>query len=366
MTTQTAPAPRSTRTTQLFVIGASGMLSGEFLRLAAGHPGLALAGAVSRTPGRDLGEVHGHLEGEATIDLAAATRGMCEVLADPEARAALVLGLPHGEAAAVWRGLREQLGDAAQRLYVVDLSADYRLSDGAKYKSWYGADHPDPQELASFTYGLPELQRAPLRGATRVAAPGCFATALQLASVPAARAGWLKPKAPWCYTAVTGSSGSGVQPKATTHHPFRHANLWAYGLEGHRHEAELLQSLGALGIEPELCFVPHSGPFARGIHLTAMLPLRAALDTAQAIETYRETFADEPFVRVVDRAPDLRSVVGSNTLALSACVRGETLIVLAALDNMIKGGAGQALQCLNLMLGHPEDQGLPHLGLGVV
>jgi N-acetyl-gamma-glutamyl-phosphate reductase len=362
-----APAAlaRETRRAKLFVVGASGMLAGELLRLAAEHPGLETAGLVSREAGRPLEELHPHLAGGRTIDLAAATRALRDTAEAGEHDAVLVLGLPHGAAAEAWRGLRTELGKLAERVRVVDLSADYRLADEALYARWYGKPHADPAGLPGFAYGLPELGREALVGARRAAAPGCFATALQLATWPAAAQGWLDAEEPWRYSAVTGSSGSGVTPSATTHHPFRHGNLWAYGLDGHRHEAELGQALARLGLAPEVCFLPQSGPFARGIHLAAMLPLARPVDAEEARAAYRRAYDGEPFVRVLDEAPDLRRVVGSNSAALGVFARGRTLVVLLTLDNLIKGGAGQALQCLNLMLGYPETAGLPRLGLGV-
>jgi N-acetyl-gamma-glutamyl-phosphate reductase len=253
---------------------------------------------------------------------------------------------------------------------VLDLAADFRLREPELYRTAYGHAHPAPDELTSFVYGLPELAREPLRGARRVAAPGCFATALQLAVLPAAEAGVLDPSRAWILNGITGSSGSGNEPKPATHHPHRHDNLWAYSVGGHRHEAELVQALAPLGQCPPLVFVAHSGPFARGIHLTATLPLARALGAAEAQALYAERYRGEPYVEVLgesrERAtPDLRSVVGSNRASLAVHVRGETLVVLLTLDNLVKGGSGQGLQCLNLMLGFPETMGLPRTGLGV-
>ena len=361
----------------LFVVGSSGLLAGELLRLAAEHPSLRVAGIVSREPGRALAELHPHLAGlalgagaRATIDQAAATRAIRSAVEEGDgAPVAVALGLPHGAAADAWRALRSELGDAARSVRVVDLSADYRLRSKDAYARWYGKPHGDADELDAFAYGLPELAREELRGAARIAAPGCFATALQLAAWPAARAGLLNADEPWRFSAVTGSSGSGVTPTATTHHPFRDGNMRAYGLGGHRHEAELSQTLAGLDLAPEICFLPHSGPFARGIHMTAMLPLT---DAARGIgaESARAIFADAfegaPFVRVEAGAPELRSVVGSNSAAIGVFPRDRTLVVLVTLDNMIKGGSGQALQALNLALGLPEALGLPRHGLGVV
>jgi N-acetyl-gamma-glutamyl-phosphate reductase common form len=253
---------------------------------------------------------------------------------------------------------------------VVDLAADFRLRDPELYRATYGREHPAPEWLAEFAYGLPELAPGELAGARRAAAPGCFATALQLATVPAARAGLLDVSRPWILNGVTGSSGSGAVPRPGTHHPHRHGNLWVYAASGHRHEAELLQTLRSDGIEPPIHFVAHSGPFARGIHLTAALPLSEAhagsIDTGAAIEAFAAAFEGQPFVEVLpEGVPDLRSVVGSNRASIGASVRGEVLTVMVTLDNMIKGGAGQALQCLNLMLGLSETSGLPRYGLGV-
>jgi N-acetyl-gamma-glutamyl-phosphate reductase len=168
------------------------------------------------------------------------------------------------------------------------------------------------------------------------------------------------------YAGVTGSSGSGASPKRTTHHPFRHGNLYAYSVGGHRHEAELRQALDELGLAPRLHFVPHSGPFARGIHLTAALPLAKPLTTEAARALYAERFAGEPFVEVLaGGVPEVRSVAGSNRASIGVDVRGDVLTVLVAIDNMIKGGSGQALQCMNLMLGLPETWGLSACGTGV-
>jgi [amino group carrier protein]-6-phospho-L-2-aminoadipate/5-phospho-L-glutamate reductase len=357
----------TTSTVPVFLFGARGMLAGEFLRLLELHPGFSLAAAVSREPGVEL---HRHLG----LDLRAteprvAEEALAETLARGE-RAAVVLALPHGESARTWRALRMNLGAVAEALFVLDLAADFRLADAERYRAAYGHAHPWPEELARFVYGLPELARTPLVGARRVAAPGCFATALQLAVLPAAEAGWLDAARPWVLNGITGSSGSGNEPKPGTHHPHRHGNLWAYSVGGHRHEAELLQALAPRGLAPELAFVAHSGPFARGIHLGAVLPLAGSRTSDEARELYAARYLDEPFVEVLDETrasatPDLRSVAGSNRASLAVFVRGSVLHVLLTLDNLVKGGSGQGLQCLNLMLGFAETAGLPRTGLGV-
>lgn len=350
----------------LWVFGARGMLAGELFRLLEVHPGLELVGAVSRTPS-ELANSHPHLAGGKlpALDATAAEDALCSAL-EGGRRAAVMLALPHGESVAVWQRLRARLGALADSLTLVDFAADYRLRDPDLYRAAYGHAHPDPEALAGFVYGLPELHRPAIQEARRVAAPGCFASALQFAVLPTACAGVLDATRPWVFHGITGSSGSGNEPKPGTHHPWRHGNLWAYGLEGHRHEAELVQALARHGIEAPIDFLPHSGPFARGIHMDATLPLARALTSAEATEIYAEAYRDEPFVEVLSEGvPDLRRVCGSNSVALRAYVRRDVLHVLVTLDNIIKGGAGQALQCLNLMLGLPETWGLPRSGLGV-
>ena len=358
-------------TRPVWLAGASGLLAGEFARLLEMHPNFHLAGVISRDTGTELSALHPHLAGSLeTCSLQAAA----VELAKTEGEVALVIGLPHGESASFWKELRGQLGQSAERLLVVDLSADYRLSDPAVYEHWYGKKPADLEELDQFVYGLPELNRTAIESARRVAAPGCFATALQLACLPAVRAGLLDTSRPWVLNAITGSSGSGVRPGAGTHHPHRNGNLHAYGLGGHRHEAELEQGIAAvqksvgLPLEtPPICFVPHSGPYVRGIHLTAVLPLNSSVTTEEVTALYSETYCADPFVEVLhSSAPDVRRVAGSNRVSLRALTKGEQLVCLLTLDNVVKGGAGQALQCLNLMSGLSETAGLPVSGLGVL
>ncbi len=350
------------RPVPLVVVGAGGLLAGELLRLLEFHPYLRPTAAVRRSRGPSLRATHPHLAFDLpTVELGDALDVLVPALA--EGPAAMVLALPHGQAAATWVELEAELGDAADSLYVVDLSADFRLRDREQWSRWYGHEHPAPEQLPRWTYGLPEWHREELRTSRRIAAAGCFATALQLAVLPMARAGLLDLTRALVLHAVTGSSGSGNEPKPGTHHPHRHGNLWAYSLEGHRHEAELRQAVPSAGT---IVFVPHSGPFARGIHLSAALPLTHDLEADDAREVFVECYADAPFVEVLgEGAPDLRRVVGSNRASIGLAARGGILSVFLTLDNIVKGGSGQALQCLNLALGYPETAGLPRTGLGV-
>jgi N-acetyl-gamma-glutamyl-phosphate reductase len=364
-----ASGTTATATVPVFVFGAKGLLAGEFLRLLEMHPGLRLEAAASRTE-QALDLAHPHTSTHARTCSSEHARGALRDELAAGGRVAAVLALPHGESSTAWRELKTELGALANELYLVDLAADFRLRDPALYASAYGHAHPTPNELVDFAYGLPEHNRAAIQDSKRVAAAGCFATALQLAVLPAARAGLLDATRPWILNGITGSSGSGAEPKPGTHHPWRHGNLWAYSLEGHRHEAELAQALARIDIAAPIHFLPHSGPFARGIHLTACLPLARKTTASAAHSIYARAYDGEPFVEVLSsisgsRVPDLRSVSGSNRASLATSVRGDVLNVLLTLDNMVKGGAGQALQCLNLMLGFPETWGLPRAGLGV-
>jgi len=359
----------STEPAELSILGAGGMMAGELLRLAAQHRFVRVRHAITRRGGESLEDVHPHLTTGAASPCLSLDAFVAEVRANGLGSSSwLVLALPHGEAAGSWKALREELGGLLEGVSVIDLSADYRLQDLAAYERWYGKPHDDTGELASFVYGLPELFTVS-PGATRIAAPGCFATALQLACLPAARAGFLSCDQPWILHAATGSSGSGAKPRPLTHHPHRHANFHAYPSDGHRHEAELAQALTPLGVEPTITFLPHSAPWARGIHLSAVLPLSsrdATFTREDALELFQTSYGASPFVRVVQGNPDLRTVIGSNVACLGVRVRDGALVVEVTLDNLVKGGSGQALQCLNLALGLPETEGLPTMGMGTL
>ncbi|HYC33888.1 MAG TPA: N-acetyl-gamma-glutamyl-phosphate reductase, partial [Gemmatimonadales bacterium] len=247
---------------------------------------------------------------------------------------------------------------------VVDLAADFRIRDPALYERYYGA-HPAPELLPCFSYGLADVVGDRLRGARAIAAPGCFATAAQLALFPLARAGL--DVSPLIF-AVTGSSGAGVQPRATTHHPARAHNLFAYSVLGHRHEAEVLQGwrewIGRPDARTRL--LTHSGPFVRGIYLTlhTYLPGDAAVEGgepgATAASWYREAYRDRPFVRVLDAPPELTHAVGTNYALIHAVESpdGREVQVMVAIDNLVKGAGGQAIQAMNLALGLDETAGL--------
>ncbi len=328
------------------VLGGSGYVAGELLRLIAGHPRLELVAAVSDSkPGERVAAAFPHLAPAypETTFLAAedavrlvTTRPNCAILA----------AAPHGVSAALIDRLLTAAADAGTRPRVVDISADYRFADPAAYAAVYGHAHGAPARLAQFTCALPE--HLPTLSTPHVAHPGCFATAMLLALVPLTQLGLVEPE--FYVSAVTGSTGSGRSPVEGTHHPRRHSDLYAYGALGHRHAPEVQSIVERLtGRQTQLNFVPHSGPFARGIHATTQARLVRPMSSAELREALAGFYAGQPFVRVKAEAPRMKDVVSSNYAELSATTNGKTVAVMSVLDNLTKGAAGGAVQWLNRM-----------------
>ena len=342
-------------TLRVVVVGAAGYAGGELLRLLLSHPDVGEVVATSRSQaGRPVGEVH--------PALAPLTDARFAGLAPGEAargRDVVFLALEHGESSKV-------IGDvfAAGPGLIIDLAADFRVQAPRLYEQFYGP-HAAPDYVSRFAYGLAYVAGVSLRGATAIAAPGCFATAAQLALWPIARAGI--PCVPTLF-GVTGSSGAGVHPKPTTHHPARANNVFAYSVLGHRHEAEVLAAWRLWTGNPDATtrMMVHSGPFVRGIYLTlhARLaePHPALANGAAAF--YRTAYHGRPFVRVMDGAPELTHAVGTNYALIGAALSpdGRELQVMVAEDNLVKGAGGQALQAMNLALGLDETAGLRATG----
>jgi N-acetyl-gamma-glutamyl-phosphate reductase len=273
-----------------------------------------------------------------------------------------LLALPHKVTAAKVPEL------IAAGVKIVDMSGDFRLRDAAVYEKFYGAKHPHPDLLGTFVYGLPELNRAAIKQAKYVASPGCFATTIELALLPLARAGMLDG-AVVHVQGITGSSGSGIAPQAGTHHPSRAGNLKTYKPLEHQHVPEIVQTLqdgGAKNVE--LRFVPVSAPLTRGIFATCFLELDAKVDKNQLASLFDESYAREPFVRRPKaRLPEVVAVAGSNYVEVGFAVGPEkngkrTVTCFSASDNLIKGGAGQAIQNMNLVLGCDERASLEDVG----
>ena len=333
------------------VVGAAGYAGGELLRLLHQHPEVREVVATSRSRGgAPVADAHPAL---ATVtDARFSTAAAGEIARGCDA---VFLCLEHGESSRV-------AGEvfAARPGLVVDLAADFRVRSRALYERYYG-EHTAPELLPRFCYGLADVMGEGLRGAGAIAAPGCFATAAQLALYPLARAGL--HVAPSLF-AVTGSSGAGVQPRPTTHHPMRAHNLFAYSVLGHRHEAEVLQAWREWVGRPDATarLMTHSGPFVRGIYLTlhARLPEKSAITGAAMNAWYREAYGGRPFVRLLDTPPELTHAVGTNyaLINVAASEDGTELQVMIAIDNLVKGAGGQAIQAMNLALGIDEEAGL--------
>ena len=337
------------------VIGAAGYAGGELLRLLLGHPEITQWTATSRSQaGKPIAEAHPALATLTEARFAGLTPGEAA-----RGRDVAFLCLEHGESSRV---MGEVL-DAGPGL-VVDLAADFRVADLGLYQRYYGA-HPAPAFASRFVYGLADVLGDGLRGASAIAAPGCFATAAQLALYPLAG---VELAAPPSLFAVTGSSGAGMQPKPTTHHPMRAHNLFAYSVLSHRHEAEILVRWREWRGDPEAAMrlMTHSGPFVRGIYLTGHVWLggeggrgreRAGGDPA---ERFRRAYAGRPFVRVLDQPPELTHAVGTNYafIHVAESEDGREVQVMVAIDNLVKGAGGQAIQAMNLALGLPETAGL--------
>jgi len=338
------------------IVGASGYGGAELLRLCAGHPGLevavATAGARAGTP------VASH-----TPSLAAAYPTLAYGPTEPAALDGLdvvFLALPHGRSQDLVPDLLGRVG------VIVDLAADFRLADPGLYPVWYGEEHHAPELLATFAYGLPELHRDDLVGATRIAAPGCYPTATLLALAPLVEAGVLTLPADGgpalVVDAASGTSGAGRAPKDDLHFAAVDEDFVAYGLLDHRHTAEMEQGLGTT-----VLFTPHLAPMVRGILATcyARPADPGGLTTEDAMQLLHDRYDDEPFVVVADAPPSTKAASGSNTAHLSVRVDPRTgwVVVLSAIDNLVKGAAGQAVQCANLALDLPEGAGLPLVGV---
>jgi len=333
------------------IVGASGYTGSELLRLLAGHPSVEVALVTARSHA-------GESVGEHTPSLAGAYPGLVYEENDAARLEGLDLvfcALPHGESQRVVPELRGRVG------LVVDLAADFRLKDAALYAHWYGEDHAAPGLLGEAVYGLPELSRDGLDGATLVAAAGCYPTAAGLALAPLVRTG-LVERSGIIVDAASGVSGAGRGLKESLHFGTVDEDFVAYGLLRHRHTPEMEQILGA-----ELLFTPHLAPMVRGILATcyARPASGRALSTATVMDALHEVYDDEAFVVVTDEPPSTKATAGSNAAHVTARVDPRTgwVLALCAIDNLVKGASGQAIQCANAALGLPETTGLPMAGM---
>lgn len=341
--------------TPIVVLGGTGYVAGEVVRLVLGHPQLELAGVMSDSqPGEAVGRAFPHLA-SALGDVRFKSEEQIGELIATLPRSGVLSAAPHGVSAALIDRLIARSEAAGTDTRVVDISADYRYRSAAEYAAVYHHEHGAPARLGEFTCAVPEhLAEAPTR---HVAHPGCFATATLLAAVPLLATGLVAPTL--FVSGITGSTGSGRKPVEGTHHPTRHSDLYSYNALIHRHIPEITAcAAAATGISADFAFVPHSGPFARGIHVTVQATLALAVDTAAVLQALREFYANRPLVRVLDRAPRVKDVVTSNYAHLSAAANGRTVAVMCVIDNLNKGAAGGAMQWMNRLLGLDEAAGL--------
>jgi N-acetyl-gamma-glutamyl-phosphate reductase common form len=348
----TAPVP-------VIVLGGSGYVAGEMLRLVDTHPHLTLGAAVSTSlVGEPIAATFAHLQHAYRNTRFADIEEAAKLLRETP-RAILLSAAPHAASA----GLVRQLCLAADgcEVTVVDASADFRYRDADVFAKIYGTEHPAPELLDKFRCAVPEHLR--VIDTPHAAHPGCFATAMLLGIVPLMASGLAAPSI--YVSAVTGSTGAGRNPRETTHHPVRQSNLFAYQVLEHRHAPEVKAlTFAATDEDIALHFVPHSGPFARGIHATIFAPLRARASKADVTATLREYYADSELVTVLDAPPRMKDVAGSSFAALSATVDGDTIVVCSVLDNLLKGAAGGAIQWVNRLCGWPESLGLTQASAG--
>jgi len=336
------------------IFGASGYAGGELLRLLLDHPEAEPVAVVSRSQaGQPVSAVHAHLSRLTDLEF------VSELPEEFGPAGVVFLAGPSGSSVDVAPALLDR------GIPVVDLSADFRLKSTASFEKFYGPAPAGFARRSEFAYGLPELFRERIAASRAVASPGCFATAAILALAPLWKEGLAERGAPVPIFAITGSSGAGVSPLPTTHHPRRAAAFFAYGIDGHRHLPEIEESLSAIG-EPaagRIVFQTHSAPLVRGIFATAAVPLQETLGRAELKKVFERAYGGEFFVRLVDGSPDVAAVKGTNFADVGVAVQGSVALVFVAIDNLVKGAAGQAIQAMNILFGLPEPTGLKMTGI---
>ena len=336
------------------ILGASGYGGGELLYWLSRHPEVrSLRGTSRGFDGKPFSTAHPNLH--SVIDGQFESEIDWHELARSE-QLVVFSALPHGELAGRLRELESawSRADIGGRMLLVDLSADFRVPDPRVFQQLNGFEHPCPELLPEFVYGLPEWNSTAIKGAKRIASPGCFATALQLALLPL-RGLQLDFLAA---SAVTGSSGSGTSPILATHHPTRANDFRAYKILTHHHTAEVEMAMAACNIDGTLGFVPHSGPFVRGIFATLQFGNGKALDPSALHARAVSAFDDCPFVRIVEGSPRVAAITGTNFADIAVAANENSSAVMVALDNLGKGMAGQAVQAMNIALGIPETTAL--------
>ena len=335
---------------KIAIFGGSGYGGSELLRILLFHPGAEVMYVTANEhAGKKVSEVHRNLLGLTDLSFSPAP----DDIASLGNMDIAFFALPHGQAL----NLIPNLPDNVK---AIDLSGDFRIDDADTHKRFYKLEHAGPFQ-AGFVYGLTELNREAIREARFIANPGCFATATLLALAPAVKSGLLTGRI--VVDAKTGSSGSGAKAAANTHHPQRSNSFYAYKPFQHQHLPEIEQTLRTVGdLDNELVFMTHSLPVSRGIFATCYMETKLNITNEDLANLYREFYEDSFFVRQVDGSPDINWVKNTNFCDVAAHSNGKQIAVFSAIDNLVKGAAGQAVQNMNLMFGLEEKTGLVFAG----
>ncbi len=333
------------------IIGGTGYTGGELARLLCTHPDVEIKAMTSRkNAGSKVSVMHTYLSGYVDLEFS-------EKISSAKDLDLVFVATPHGVAMSEVPSLLE-CGTK-----VIDLSGDYRLHDIPTYEKWYGHEHTDAENLKDAVYGMPEFFRDSIAKSNVVANPGCFATACILAAAPLVKAGIVSKNI--IFDAKSGTSGAGMVPSPRTHHATCGETILPYSVGSHRHTPEIEMVLDAVsGKSADVLFTPHLIPIVRGILSTCYLELTKEMSSEDVDEIYTKQYGSEPFVHYVPE-PSIRSVVASNHAQVGSKVIGNRVVAFGAIDNLVKGASGQAVQCMNLMLGLDEKSGLNLPGLGV-
>ncbi|MDR0198575.1 MAG: N-acetyl-gamma-glutamyl-phosphate reductase [Methanomassiliicoccaceae archaeon] len=333
------------------IIGGTGYTGGELARILCVHPDMQITAMTSRqNAGKKVSDVQTYLKGYLDIEYT-------ENLANAKDLDLVFVATPHGVA------MKEVPALVDSGVKAIDMSGDYRLHATSLYKKWYGHDHTDEEHLKDSVYGMPEFFRSEIKKAKIVANPGCYATATILATAPMLIAN--AAETDMIVDAKSGTSGAGMVPSPRIHHPFCGESIIPYSVGTHRHTPEMETVLDAVSKrKTKILFSPHLLPIVRGILSTCYLTLTKDMDNGEIAKVYEKQYAKEPFVHFTDE-PSIRAVVCSNHCQVGAKAFDGKVVAFGAIDNLVKGASGQAVQCANLMLGLKETTGLKAPGLGV-
>jgi len=333
------------------IIGGTGYTGSELSRMLCTHPEVELAALTSRqNAGKKVSDIQTFLKGYSDIKFT-------EKISDTKDLDLVFVATPHGVA------MEEVPQLMVTGMKVIDLSGDYRLHDASEYSKWYGHEHIDKKYLKKSVYGIPELFRGKIKGAELVANPGCYATSIVLACAPLVKAGVVDNDI--IADAKSGTSGAGMVPSPRLHHPFCGESLIPYSVGTHRHTPEVEMAIESFSkTSVDVVMVPQLLPIVRGILSSCYMKLKKDMSDEEVAKIFEKQYGKEHFVHYV-KEPSIRAVVGSNHAHVSSNVLGNKVVAFGVLDNLVKGASGQAVQCMNLMLGIKETTGIDTPGLGV-